>query len=880
MSEAFAELLVKFSSAGAPRIEADMKSIEKGAERVGRATDGLMKTAKNLMLLVAPLVAVQKAISFGTEVINTTKEFEKLEAGLITSTGSAENAAKAFDALKEFAATTPYDLKQTTTAFTQLVNLGLDPGERAMKAYGNTAAAMNKDLSQMVEAVADAATGEYERLKEFGIKAKSEGDKVTFTFRGMSETVKNNSQSIQDYLIKLGETNFADAMSNRMETLDGALSNFGDSWDQLKNNMGKSGFGDAVEGQVRKATGWMDTLSEKFTSGEVESHLSAIQAAFVDTSNIIETSTSKIDESYKLDKFLEWEKGILHGLANIQKAAATTKVFIAATAYKITSGSTSDFKFPEKKDDESGDDYKKRVAEARAEFEGRPERVIQSLYDAVDRRFSPAIDEIDKSINGIAEKRREFANNKASIIGPRRIEEDRPQSEIPTYDINYSLASDDLGRRYKEQQWINNRKDILSGKATDVLSSVAPKIRGSSSSNSDTKATDKSKREFESLMESLRTEEEAIDSSYKKRNELILKNTEQGSALRADLEKRSREKYEEDKKQLLESASNDELGKLVEQLRTEEERIEDSYKKRLEIIRSSTKEESSLRKDLEARAKDQHDKEKKALEDRNQNEIDMLKNSVMTESEAMDYKYGSLKEKILESTKLTEDEKNSLIDKLNTARRQEEEDRDNEHYKTLLNGSEQFFGSLASISETFGGKQSAIYKALFVTQKAFAIASAMLNISKGMSDALADPSKVTVEQKMAGMVMVGSAGASIMATLSSVAAYDTGGNIPPGRYGLVGEVGPELVKGPAFVTSRRSTADKLKGQAPVVHVHNYAGVEVETKTKQGISGQELEIIIKRVTQQAEASIASGIARGEGAVTKTLENAYSIRRGRN
>ena len=35
---------------------------------------------------------------------------------------------------------------------------------------------MGKDLSQMIEAVADATTGEFERLKEFGIKAGKEGD--------------------------------------------------------------------------------------------------------------------------------------------------------------------------------------------------------------------------------------------------------------------------------------------------------------------------------------------------------------------------------------------------------------------------------------------------------------------------------------------------------------------------------------------------------------------------------------------------------------------------------------------------------------------------------------------------------------------------------
>ncbi|PHM35624.1 phage tail tape measure protein [Xenorhabdus mauleonii] len=37
-------------------------------------------------------------------------------------------------------------------------------------------------------------------------------------------------------------------------------------------------------------------------------------------------------------------------------------------------------------------------------------------------------------------------------------------------------------------------------------------------------------------------------------------------------------------------------------------------------------------------------------------------------------------------------------------------------------------------------------------------------------------------------------------------AHDSGGYIPAGKWGLVGEVGPELINGPAQVTSRRQTA--------------------------------------------------------------------------
>jgi hypothetical protein len=55
--------------------------------------------------------------------------------------------------------------------------------------------------------------------------------------------------------------------------------------------------------------------------------------------------------------------------------------------------------------------------------------------------------------------------------------------------------------------------------------------------------------------------------------------------------------------------------------------------------------------------------------------------------------------------------------------------------------------------------------------------------------------------------------------------YDTGGTIPYNRVGIVGEYGPELVKGPAHVTGRGATASKLGGSnvyditlAPVIHV--------------------------------------------------------------
>ena len=98
---------------------------------------------------------------------------QQLQASLKTVTGSIENASTAWDTLLGFAAETPFTLDQSVQAFIRMQSLGLNPSLEALRSYGNTASAMGKDMMQMVEAVADATTGEFERLKEFGIRAKS-----------------------------------------------------------------------------------------------------------------------------------------------------------------------------------------------------------------------------------------------------------------------------------------------------------------------------------------------------------------------------------------------------------------------------------------------------------------------------------------------------------------------------------------------------------------------------------------------------------------------------------------------------------------------------------------------------------------------------------
>ncbi|MAM27422.1 MAG: hypothetical protein CMC13_00205 [Flavobacteriaceae bacterium] len=201
----------------------------------------MKKFGKNLQRTGANLTAGLSLplAGLGALSIKTAADFETLNTSLVTALEGNEAAAKkAFDQINKFAATTPFQVDQVAEAFIKLKNLGLDPSERALTSYGNTAAAMGKSLNQVVEAVADAATGEFERLKEFGIKAKQQGDRVTFTFKGIETTVKKDAAAIQEYLLNIGEVDFAGGMERQSKTFNGRLSTLKDNLKLLAADFG------------------------------------------------------------------------------------------------------------------------------------------------------------------------------------------------------------------------------------------------------------------------------------------------------------------------------------------------------------------------------------------------------------------------------------------------------------------------------------------------------------------------------------------------------------------------------------------------------------------------------------------------------------------
>lgn len=242
------------------RFRQGMAAAEKTITKFGRSAklnfEGVKKQARQfdrefdqLTRRFSGFAAVLGGVSVAGTVaglVSVNREVEKFRASLETVTGSQAAAQKSFDQILEFTKTTPFQVDQVTDSFIRLKSYGLDPSMAALQSYGNTASAMGKSLNQVIEAVADAATGEFERLKEFGIKASSEGDRVSFTFQGMTTTVEKNAAEIEAYLQSIGNIEFAGAMQKQMDTLDGRLSNMRDSFYRLAISVGEAGLNDLL----------------------------------------------------------------------------------------------------------------------------------------------------------------------------------------------------------------------------------------------------------------------------------------------------------------------------------------------------------------------------------------------------------------------------------------------------------------------------------------------------------------------------------------------------------------------------------------------------------------------------------------------------------
>jgi phage tail tape-measure protein len=226
-----------------------MRSTKKAVSEIGNAGAQLRSTIAGVVAPRGAVVGLGAAASFGGlvgKVVQTSAQFEKFQTILETIEGSSEKARASMNWVSDFATKTPYELQEVTDSFVKLKAYGIDPQAGALKAAGDAAAAMGKPLEQAVEALADAMTGENERLKEFGIKSAKVGDKIVYTWNENGKTMAakvsaSNKAMIQSTLQGSRNRRDGGAMDKLAGTWDGMLSNLKDGVARFMLSIGDAG---------------------------------------------------------------------------------------------------------------------------------------------------------------------------------------------------------------------------------------------------------------------------------------------------------------------------------------------------------------------------------------------------------------------------------------------------------------------------------------------------------------------------------------------------------------------------------------------------------------------------------------------------------------
>jgi hypothetical protein len=289
------------------------KEIEDTIEKFknqGKEADGLSGTLKKTANILAGVFAADKIIDFGKEVLKIRGEMQRFEAVLTNTLGSNSAAQKALKEIVKFASETPFSVSQLTDSFIKLANRGIIATNEQMRKMGDLSAALGKDFGILNEAILD--VNNTERWNELGIKVKTTGDTMTGTFKGVTVEVDRTEKGALKMVETFGSfKGVAGGMAAISETLEGRISNLGDSYETLLNSIGTrtegvfAGAIGALGDLINTTNEWVSIPASKAIASE-QGELNALVQAIINTNDEERVRSGLIQElNTRFPDFLE-----------------------------------------------------------------------------------------------------------------------------------------------------------------------------------------------------------------------------------------------------------------------------------------------------------------------------------------------------------------------------------------------------------------------------------------------------------------------------------------------------------------------------------------------------------------------------------------------
>jgi len=218
-------------------------SKESIAKDNGISGSSMLNIAGGNLLASATTMALQAASAikqFGEESITAAAKYEKYQITLKTVFGNNVEAIESMTLIQQIAAKTPFQVDQLTESYIKLVNRGFKPSEKEIVKLGDLAASQGKDFDQLTEALLDAETFQFVRLKEFGITMTKDGNTITSTFKGQKVQFERSAEAVRKYMLSLGDLKGVQGlMAAQASTYSGQVSNLNDNIDLLKTAIGE-----------------------------------------------------------------------------------------------------------------------------------------------------------------------------------------------------------------------------------------------------------------------------------------------------------------------------------------------------------------------------------------------------------------------------------------------------------------------------------------------------------------------------------------------------------------------------------------------------------------------------------------------------------------
>ncbi|MBH3997350.1 phage tail tape measure protein [Pseudomonas aeruginosa] len=194
--------------------------------------------------------------------------------------------------------------------------------------------------------------------------------------------------------------------------------------------------------------------------------------------------------------------------------------------------------------------------------------------------------------------------------------------------------------------------------------------------------------------------------------------------------------------------------------------------------------------------------------------------------------------------------------------------------QVTLSANEQFFGNLSGLAKSFFGEQSGLYKAAFVAEKSYAIAKTLLNAPKTASDAYAAMAGIPVIGPALGIAAAAAAVTAQLAQVAAVKNVNLSGQAHDGIMSVPEDGTWNLKKGERVTTAE--TSAKLDRTLDDVRSNQGQGGNttvniVENKARAG------QVERRRDGRQEFLDVFVADINGDGPASRAIAQAFGIRR---